>query len=138
MRERYEPTVRVAVVEEADDGVPDAAASVIAVHLNELDLQGGGSQRRHVGVTIDSHLVVQLNPRDLDIVLHEAQKDMLRAGRNGILVPPLGSESEASFLVREGEPMPLTFRTFEFHQSEAHAVILPDHTSRRPYRQRAN
>jgi hypothetical protein len=56
-------------MEEVDDGAADAAAAMIVVHLNELDLECGGSKWRNVGVVIDFDLVVQMNPRDLVVVL---------------------------------------------------------------------
>lgn len=59
----------VAVVEEVDDSVADAAAAVMVAHLDELDLECGGSKWRNVGVVIDLDLVVQMNPRDLVVVL---------------------------------------------------------------------
>ncbi|WP_431923752.1 hypothetical protein [Micromonospora wenchangensis] len=56
-------------MEEVDDSVADAAAAVMVAHLDELDLECGGSKWRNVGVVIDLDLVVQMNPRDLVVVL---------------------------------------------------------------------
>ena len=47
----------------------DAATTVIDVHFNELNLQRGSSKRQNIGVVIEFDLVVQLNPRDLGVVL---------------------------------------------------------------------
>ncbi|WP_406081165.1 hypothetical protein [Micromonospora sp. NBC_00858] len=59
----------MAVVKEADDSAAGAAAAVIVVHLNELNLECSGSKWRHVGIVIDLDLVVEVNPRDLAVVL---------------------------------------------------------------------